>query len=799
MKKSGGLTGGWAAFSAWLETQLMQCRHMRWLVPVLLVLAVLLPYRDVVSGRAIPIPDDVFVSDLADNEFPMRVEAGRVARGGELPVWTPRLMTGLPMMIDPYSVALFAVLPPALALGLLLGTLLAVAALGMYVLARFLGASRSGAFLCGFAFAWSGFFVCQLRHLGVMGTVVYLPWAVYCLEQAAVGRSKSVETARAMDPRRRLLWLAAFGGIFGLQCLAGFPQSAYISALFYAALTGIRCLWLLDMRQPLTWKMRLPPVVAFGVGAGMAIAIGGLIGGAILLPLHELGAISPRSHGGTYEWATYFKYYVPNIFTFLFPYVNGDISDMTYRGRTIFWEDFGYVGLVTFLAGFVAVGLCLKRFFQKQCGLIAPATVLAENSVAVFFWAAAGMAAYLLVLGPATWFYWVLYHAVPGMKTFRFPTRFLFVVEFAIALLGGLGLTYFQAFIKRRVPVSRQTATVALVGVLFAGLTVCDLVWYNKRQNPVVNSRAWLSSPFSVSLIQKSGKTGRVYSPQAKERHQYAFAAARGWQNLAPYYLHREIIQPDSNLLHGLATLDAYAGISPTWSVTLIGDHNQTGMLSCFDFHDPNKRDAFYNWMEALSVGWLVAPGFADTNRVECFAGYAGYDVQRVKNVLPRARFAERVMLVPTPEELYKRSLNGSFDPRREAVLQTEADMKRVAAAQTGVSDGRETARIVADRATEVVVEASSSGGGLLVLSDTYYPGWIATVDSREVPILKVNLAHRGVALPPGTHRVVFAYRSPTVRRGMMLTGVGVALLAGAALFLTVGLRRSASRGAIAK
>jgi hypothetical protein len=33
----------------------------------------------------------------------------------------------------------------------------------------------------------------------------------------------------------------------------------------------------------------------------------------------------------------------------------------------------------------------------------------------------------------------------------------------------------------------------------------------------------------------------------------------------------------------------------------------------------------------------------------------------------------------------------------------------------------------------------------------------------------------------------------------MMLTGVGVALLAGAALFLTVGLRRSASRGAIAK
>ena len=49
---------------------------MRWLAAVLLVVAVLAPYHEVVTGRAIPIPDDIFVSDLADGEFPARVEAG---------------------------------------------------------------------------------------------------------------------------------------------------------------------------------------------------------------------------------------------------------------------------------------------------------------------------------------------------------------------------------------------------------------------------------------------------------------------------------------------------------------------------------------------------------------------------------------------------------------------------------------------------------------------------------------------------------------------------------------------------
>jgi uncharacterized membrane protein YfhO len=56
--------------------------------------------------------------------------------------------------------------------------------------------------------------------------------------------------------------------------------------------------------------------------------------------------------------------------------------------------------------------------------------------------------------------------------------------------------------------------------------------------------------------------------------------------------------------------------------------------------------------------------------------------------------------------------------------------------------------------------------------------------DRHEQPILRANVMQRGVAVPPGTHRVAFEFRPTSVRLGLLLTMAGVALLVGAALVL---------------
>jgi hypothetical protein len=68
------------------------------------------------------------------------------------------------------------------------------------------------------------------------------------------------------------------------------------------------------------------------------------------------------------------------------------------------------------------------------------------------------------------------------------------------------------------------------------------------------------------------------------------------------------------------------------------------------------------------------------------------------------------------------------------------------------------TARIVSWAPDRITIEAESERGGVLVLHDTYYPGWIAEVDGRATPILRADILFRGVELPPGFHRVVFRF-----------------------------------------
>ena len=46
----------------------------------------------------------------------------------------------------------------------------------------------------------------------------------------------------------------------------------------------------------------------------------------------------------------------------------------------------------------------------------------------------------------------------------------------------------------------------------------------------------------------------------------------------------------------------------------------------------------------------------------------------------------------------------------------------------------------------------------MLALHETYYPGWIAEIDGRQVPILRADVLFRGVEVPAGRHHVVFRF-----------------------------------------
>jgi len=746
-------------------------------VIVALCIAVLAPYHRLILGKEIPIPSDVFISDLADAEFPVRVEAGNIIRAGELPFWTSKIMTGAPIFVDPLSMLLFTLLPPALALGLLYGILLVVTATGTYLLARHLGASRAGAFLSGFSFAWSGFFVCQMRHICIIGTVAFFPYALYCLEKAVSHQGEDQQAARLMPVARKLLWLMLFGLCFGLQILAGFPQTVYICALFYGLLVCWRMSWLACGPS---FKEGVRQASTLAIGALGAVVIGALMGMTLLLPLWKLGTVSDRAGGIPFEAATALPYPWQCVLTFFCPYYYGDISclNFTFQKNALFWEVYGYAGMFTLLLAFLAMGVGLSRLLRKKGASRQELNTREPHTRELVFWSVVCLLSFCMVLGTLTPLYRLAFNLLPGFSSFRFPTRFLFVTVLAVTLLGGLGLTWFQTFISQFIPPQAATRNRLLIGSLLVGITVFDLVYHNQRQNPMVDAKAWLDTPPSARILRKD--PGRVYSPDASEHHALSFSQAKGWSgDLSSYYLHRDLLQPNSNLLHGIPSLNAYAGISPRWVVDLIGDHNRYGLLP--ELRLQHATQAYYQWLQALSVRWLIFKS-PQENPLLSYKGETSpmSHLYQLQDPLPRARFAQQILRIDTVEDIKKQTLAGTLDPRQTTLLHSEQDYKIVKEALTAWANitpasalTNAFATITVDRATEVVIEAHTTQGGLLVLADTYYPGWKATMNGVKTPILRVNLMHRGVLVPPGNQTVTFRYQPWTIRWGIILSMLG--------------------------
>jgi arylsulfatase A-like enzyme len=74
-----------------------------------------------------------------------------------------------------------------------------------------------------------------------------------------------------------------------------------------------------------------------------------------------------------------------------------------------------------------------------------------------------------------------------------------------------------------------------------------------------------------------------------------------------------------------------------------------------------------------------------------------------------------------------------------------------------------------------VVIEAEAPEPGLLVLTDTCYPGWRASVDGAPAPILGANYLFRGVELTPGKHVIEFRFHSPAYRVGAAISAAFLA------------------------
>jgi Bacterial membrane protein YfhO len=733
-----------------------------------LTFAALLPYWRLLTFGVVYATDDVFTSDIFNGELPGRALIGTIMRHGQLPVWTNQLCSGLPLAgssADPIGLAAFSLLPPAPALDVFVIVLLLVAAHGAYGLARRFGADRPGAVLTGIAFAGSGYIACQLKHLAIVSTVVWLPVGLALLDRTlAAGDDAS---PRSVSPARRALLMAAFGLVFAEQALCGFPQSIYYCALVYGSFALFRAI---ANRQRLgdgtAWLRLLG-------GLGIATALGAVASAVVLLPLSELGSVSDRAEALGWAWSTSHAYWPPNVLTFLVPYIHGDISTNTYTGHSLFWEDYGYVGAATFV---LAVYGGVR---ERRRPLVLFAIVMT-------------LVAYLMVLGPATMAFDVAYWSIPGMKMFRFPTRFLIIVELGLALLGGVGLTRLGADLRQRWTGSPRIPQLIVLAVCVG--TMFDLFLNQPRQNATVSASEWLAPPRSVDVVRAGSPQPRTLTPGHADLHSQAFVMARGWANVEPYFQLRDLLQPNTGGgFWNTPSADCYAGIAPRWYVDVWGDHNRDGLLvtrlSRINFAAGTLRvhPALPKILRAYGVSHVISAfpqelitAFPQQGPPLALAGREGNAyIYRVEGAA-RARFVRTARRVDTDEEAGKILLDVRFNPDEGILLHDAPDTVRPLAGALGAgaaSPAPARAVVTREDSRELVIDADAPEDGFLLLADTYYPGWRVQVDGTPTPLYRANISVRGIPIAKGRHEVRFTYDAPGFVRGLQVTLLAIAAL----------------------
>jgi Bacterial membrane protein YfhO len=184
-------------------------------------------------------------------------------------------------------------------------------------------------------------------------------------------------------------------------------------------------------------------------------------------------------------------------------------------------------------------------------------------------------------------------------------------------------------------------------------------------------------------------------------------------------------------------------------------------------------------------VRFLIGPVSLDSPAIERVVPRepSPFFVYRMREPLPLAYLATRLLRAPSERDAFNRLIAPDFQLGRDAVVsELPPDWIDAAAAR---SDPGEV-EIVSYESDAVRLRAESKRRALLVLSDSDFPGWEATVDGRSVAIVRTNALVRGVALDAGSHLVEFRYRPASLRRGATISAVSLVTLAVIVVFLAL-------------
>jgi len=291
------------------------------------------------------------------------------------------------------------------------------------------------------------------------------------------------------------------------------------------------------------------------------------------------------------------------------------------------------------------------------------------------------------------------------------------------------------------------------------------LLFSASRGRVSVNSLAVLT--IALLLFDLSTNPGSAITDSSDRSHMEAAARMRANGDIAQYlrnqpgYFRTKLMEDPA-----LGNWGAYHGIE-MWGGYLASITSNILAYENFD----HASEILYG------IKYRVAEKPPEKPFEDVFTGKSGMKVYAHPDVFPRAWSIHNLVQVPNAGEGNHWINDRTQELRQTAFLSTSPP----AVAKCGTGDDVALTEHHGDFAA---IRVRMACAGLVVLSDTFFPGWRAYVDGHRAEIYQVDGAIRGVLVPAGPHLITMRYLSASAIGGALLTLIGI----GGALAL--GLRK---------
>jgi hypothetical protein len=682
--------------------------------------------------------------------LPKFIYGSRELASGRFPLWNPYedggvpfFATAQPALLYPPKAVLFFLLEPVHAyVAFLILHYLALGG-GFFLFLREERISGAAAFAGAAVWTFSVPIMMSNYHPTRIANMVFVPLVFVAVERIARGAG------------RRAVALLAL--VVALQLLAGYPECAVDTGLLVALHATTRFA---------TKEWAAPPWKTVPVFA-LAFALGAFVAAVQLVPLVEAAVAAGRS----------------------------SVAEVIRTNQPVAPEQFAAPAIfsVPGLVGFGWLALFVRRGRAATVGVVT-----------------------CILLGK---WGWVWLQRLPGLSMLRFPYVWLELSPFFVGWLTALGLdTCFSIRRPARLMDRAGAALVVATSVAWAGY--CAFEWHRLRSGAPPLGGAWnglarnvgSETTAALGIVGGLGLSMSMIGPVRARwgasgsvlplvllvvSHEASYPFGARPAPFAPPAPHGEV----SGYVSGDLTMNGRAvsmhDIQYGYALT---DRIPSALGAEESFVPLRFRrvlERFELWplfghldwaglasagglLDALDVDFLVvplevAPGlwasdFAPIRR--------GVDTILFKNPNPmgHAWVDYAVRVVPSPAAALEYVLGPAFDPHSEVVLENRPE---------GIypvrSDLTPTLPSAERRISASIVEydVDLPRPGVLVASESIYPGWKVIVDGLAAKLLPADYVLRGVELGAGRHQVRFEYRPRSIWVGAGASAAGVLALLG--------------------